>query len=38
MVSVLSRLRAEHSSIEGYLEAHGLAPHRVESLRAGLLA
>jgi protein-tyrosine phosphatase len=38
MLSVLSRLRAEHGSIEGYLERHGLAPDAVESLRAGLLA
>jgi protein-tyrosine phosphatase len=38
MLSVLRRLRSEHVSIDGYLEAHGLAPHRVESLRAGLLA
>ena len=38
MLAVLGRLRSEHSSIEGYLEAHGLPPQRVESLRAGLLA
>ena len=38
MLSVLSRLRAEHGSVEGYLEGHGLAPDAVGSLRAGLLA
>ena len=38
MLSVLSRLRAEHGSVEGYLEHHGLAPDAVGSLRAGLLA
>jgi protein-tyrosine phosphatase len=38
MLSVLTQLRTEHGSIDGYLEAHGLAAHRVESLRAGLLA
>ena len=38
MLSVLSRLRAEHDSVEGYLENHGLAPDAVGSLRAGLLA
>lgn len=38
MLSVLTRLRSEHSSVEGYLQAHGLAPRGVESLRAALLA
>ena len=38
MLAVLGRLRSEHSSIEGYLEAHGLPPQRLESLRTGLLA
>lgn len=38
MLSVLRRLRAEHSSVEGYLRAHGLSDEAVGSLRAGLLA
>jgi protein-tyrosine phosphatase len=38
MLSVLSQLRADHGSVEGYLERHGLAPESVGSLRAGLLA
>jgi len=38
MLAVLERLRAEHGSVEGYLERHGLAPDAVAALRAGLLA
>jgi protein-tyrosine phosphatase len=38
MLSVLTRLRWEHSSVEGYLQDHGLAPQAVDSLRAALLA
>jgi protein-tyrosine phosphatase len=38
MLSVLRRLRAEPSSVEGYLRAHGLSDEAVWSLRAGLLA
>jgi protein-tyrosine phosphatase len=38
MLSVLTRLRAEHGSVDGYLEAHGLPPDAVAALRAGLLA
>jgi len=38
MLSVLTRLRAEHESIDGYLEAHGLPPDVLAALRAGLLA
>ncbi len=38
MLSVLGRLRAEHSSVESYLRAHGLPPDAVAELRAGLLA
>jgi protein-tyrosine phosphatase len=38
MLSVLTRLRAGHGSVEGYLEHHGLAPAAAASLRAGLLA
>ena len=38
MLAVLERLRAEHGSVEGYLERHGLAPEAVTALRAGLLA
>jgi protein-tyrosine phosphatase len=38
MLSVLTRLRAEHGSVEAYLEHHGLASDAVASLRAGLLA
>jgi protein-tyrosine phosphatase len=38
MLSALARLRAEHSSVEGYLEAHGLSSDAVASLRAGVLA
>jgi protein-tyrosine phosphatase len=37
MLAVLARVRAEHGSVEGYLERHGLAPQTVEALRAGLL-
>jgi hypothetical protein len=38
MLGVLGQLRAEHGSVEGYLERHGLAPPAVGALRAGLLA
>jgi hypothetical protein len=38
MLSVLSRLRAEHRSVDGYLEANGAAPETLAALRAGLLA
>ena len=38
MLSVLAQLRAEHGSVEGYLERHGLDPEAVMALRAGLLA
>jgi hypothetical protein len=38
MLAVLEQVRAEHGSVEGYLERHGLDPGAVESLRAGLLA
>ena len=38
MLSVLGRLRAEHSSVESYLLAHGLPTDAVAALRAGLLA
>lgn len=38
MLSVLRRLRAEHSSVAGYLRAHGLSDEAVGSLRTGLLA
>lgn len=38
MLAVLERLRAEHGSVEGYLERHGLPPEAVTALRAGLLA
>ena len=38
MLSVLTQLRAEHGSVDGYLEAHGLPPDAVTALRAGLLA
>jgi protein-tyrosine phosphatase len=38
MLAVLGRLRAEHGSVEGYLERHGLEPPAVDALRAGLLA
>jgi protein-tyrosine phosphatase len=38
MLAVLGRLRAEHGSVDAYLEHHGLAPGAVASLRAGLLA
>ena len=37
MLAVLERLRAEHGSVEGYLERHGLEPEAVTALRAGLL-
>jgi protein-tyrosine phosphatase len=38
MLGVLERLRADHGSVERYLEEHGLAPSAVDALRAGLLA
>ncbi len=38
MLTVLARLRAEHGSVERYLERHGLDPEAVTALRAGLLA
>jgi len=38
MLSVLTKLRAEHGSVEGYLESNGLPPDAVTALRAGLLA
>lgn len=38
MLAVLERLRAEHGSVDGYLERHGVAPPTVQALRAGLLA
>jgi protein-tyrosine phosphatase len=38
MLSVLTQLRTEHGSIDGYLEAHGLPTNAVVDLRAGLLA
>ena len=38
MLAVLAQLRAEHGSIERYLERHGLDPEAVTALRAGLLA
>jgi protein-tyrosine phosphatase len=38
MLTVLARVRAEHGSVAGYLEGHGLAPQAMEALRAGLLA
>jgi len=38
MLSVLTKLRAEHGSVEGYLERHGLPRAAVTALRAGLLA
>ena len=38
MLTVLARLRAEHGSVELYLERHGLDPEAVTALRAGLLA
>jgi protein-tyrosine phosphatase len=38
MLAVLARLRAEHGTVDGYLEAHGLTPETLASLRAGLLA
>jgi protein-tyrosine phosphatase len=38
MLAALERLRSDHGSVESYLERHGLAPHAVGSLRAGLLA
>jgi protein-tyrosine phosphatase len=38
MLSVLTRLRAEHGSVDGYLEAHGAAPETLAALRVGLLA
>jgi protein-tyrosine phosphatase len=38
MLSVLTQLRAEHGSVDGYLEAHGLPHDAVAALRAGLLA
>jgi protein-tyrosine phosphatase len=37
MLTVLARVRAEHGSVAGYLERHGLAPPAVEALHAGLL-
>jgi protein-tyrosine phosphatase len=37
MLTVLARLCAEHGSVQGYLEQHGLAPQAVGALRAGLL-
>jgi protein-tyrosine phosphatase len=38
MRPVLTRLRAEHGSVDDYLEAHGAAPETLAALRAGLLA
>jgi protein-tyrosine phosphatase len=38
MLAVLERLRADHGSVEDYLEGHGLAPEALAALRAGLLA
>jgi protein-tyrosine phosphatase len=38
MLSVLTRLRAQHGSVDGYLEAHGLPHGAIDALRAGLLA
>jgi protein-tyrosine phosphatase len=38
MLSVLTRLRAEHGSVDGYLQAHGLPTDAVAALRAGMLA
>jgi protein-tyrosine phosphatase len=38
MLAVLGQLRAEHGSVDGYLERHGLVPDAVASLGAGLLA
>jgi protein-tyrosine phosphatase len=38
MLAVLERLRSDHGSVGGYLEAHGLSPDAVAALRAGLLA
>lgn len=38
MLAVLEQVRAEHGSVEGYLERHGLDPGAGEALRAGLLA
>jgi len=38
MLTVLARLRAEHGSVEGYLEHHGLDREALAALRAGLLA
>jgi hypothetical protein len=38
MLGVLEQVRAEHGSVEGYLERHGLDPGAGDALRAGLLA
>jgi protein-tyrosine phosphatase len=38
MLAVLDRVRSEHGSVDGYLQAHGLPPDAVAALRAGLLA
>jgi len=38
VLAVLEGVRAEHGSVEGYLERHGVSPQTVDALRAGLLA